>query len=235
MHVTETNLGYLLETPKLILLFGGVKANLTNLQASYPTVDFMRIKQTHGDGIIETPPLEKDFQVEADAHFTSKAQTAVCISTADCVPVFLYDSRREVVAGIHAGWRGVANQIIPKTVSKLLADGSLSKDLKIFVGPHIQRKNFEVSASVRDELLSSVDLSVDNLSQFPHETFMSALSVEKSLVDLNQIVHRQLQKNQITAENIFDLHLDTFSDVRFHSHRRDKERAGRQLSFICRR
>jgi copper oxidase (laccase) domain-containing protein len=42
----------------------------------------------------------------------------------------------------------------------------------------------------------------------------------------------QLQSCGIAFDNLYNLHIDTFTDPRFHSHRRDKEHAGRQLSFI---
>lgn len=229
MQPLETNLGYLIETPELLLLMGGVKANFINLQASYPQYEFLRVKQTHSDIVVESNDVKLDYQIEADAHFTSLIGTALCISTADCIPVFVFDSERKTIAGIHAGWRGVANQIVPKTLQRLFREGSLPENLKLFVGPHIQKNSFEVGASVRDELLQTVDLSVENAGA----SILTSLSEEKGLLDLNQILHLQLKRHHISEEQIFDFQLDTFIDPRFHSHRRDKERAGRQLSFIC--
>lgn len=228
LNAIETNLGFLIETPKLVVLFGGVKANLVNLQASFPQYEFVRVKQTHGDVVVKSDSLAMDYQVEADAHFTLKKNFGLCIATADCIPLFIYDSVREVIAGVHAGWRGVANRIVPKTISRLIQDGSSAENLQIFLGPHIQQKSFEVSIPVRDELLQS--------AQGTSEVgIVQALNEEKSLVDLNRIMRLQLQHSGVPLDHVFDLHLDTFSDLRFHSHRRDKEKAGRQLSFICRK
>jgi hypothetical protein len=56
----------------------------------------------------------------------------------------------------------------------------------------------------------------------------------KALVDLNQIMKEQLIQEGIPADHVYDLHLDTFTNPLFHSHRRDKEKAGRQVSFIYR-
>ncbi|NUN05058.1 MAG: laccase domain-containing protein, partial [Bdellovibrio sp.] len=41
------------------------------------------------------------------------------------------------------------------------------------------------------------------------------------------------QQNKIAADNVFDLHIDTVTSLDFHSYRRDKEKSGRQVSFIC--
>jgi YfiH family protein len=227
----ETNLGYLLETPELVVLFGGIKANLVNLQASFPSFGFVRVKQTHSDIVIETREVDDDYKTEGDAHVTDLSRAALCIATADCVPLFVFDQRRKTIAGVHAGWRGVANQIIPKTLQKMVAMGSAISDVQIFIGPHIQKKSFEVQNDVRDQLLSTVSLTKASAS----ETMVSALSEHKSLVDINLITHQQLHLAGVREENIFDLHLDTFSDPRFHSYRRDHAQAGRQLSFICRK
>ncbi|MFN9068966.1 MAG: laccase domain-containing protein, partial [Bdellovibrionales bacterium] len=54
------------------------------------------------------------------------------------------------------------------------------------------------------------------------------------LVDLNVLLLDQLVSLGIQADQIKWLNLDTKSDLRFHSHRRDRELSGRQISFIAR-
>ena len=59
----------------------------------------------------------------------------MCVSTADCVPVLLYDTRKKVVAAIHAGWRGTVARIVEKTVSVMRDQyGSQGKDLIACIG-----------------------------------------------------------------------------------------------------
>lgn len=229
MKITETNLGYLIETPKITALLGGVKSQIVNLKASFPDFKFIRVKQTHSDLVVHSKDASLDYQVEADSHFTELTKTALCISTADCIPVFFYDSKKEIIAGVHAGWRGVANQIVPKTFKRLLTAGCSAENIHAIIGPHIQMKSFEVSHSVRDEIFSSIDFGATTSDSIYHKN----ISAEKSLVDLNQVMRTQLQNCGVTFDNLYNLHIDTFVDPRFHSHRRDKENAGRQLSFIC--
>lgn len=229
MKITETNLGYLIETPKITVLLGGVKASLVNLKESFQEFQFIRVKQTHSDIVVHSKDVALDYQVEADAHFTELSKTALCISTADCIPVFLYDAKKEIIAGIHAGWRGVANQIVPKTFKRLQSVGSKAEDIHVIIGPHIQMPSFEVSNDVRDEILSSIDFAPSADDSIYHKN----LSAEKSLVDLNQVMRTQLQNCDVPFDNLYNLHIDTFVDPRFQSYRRDKEKSGRQLSFIC--
>lgn len=229
MKIDETNLGFLIETPKIKVLLGGQKSQILNLKASFPELDLIRVKQNHGDTIVNSSDSSLDYQIEADAHYTQKVKTGLCISTADCIPVFIYDSGTETIAAIHAGWRGVANQIVPKTLKKIFLLGAKAENIQIIIGPHIQRDSFEVDFPVRDQILSTIGFSATEAQSLYHKN----ISLLKSLVDLNQVMKTQLQNCAIAHENIFNLYIDTFVDLRFHSFRRDKENSGRQLSFIC--
>lgn len=228
MKINETNLGFLIETPKITALMGGQKAQILNLKPSFPDLNFIRIKQTHSDITIRSADPDLDYQIEGDAHYTEISKTALCISTADCIPVLVYDSGTDHIAAIHAGWRGVANQIVPKTLRVLQRLGSKPENLQIIIGPHIQMQSFEVDQDVQEQILTTIGFSATNAKSLYHQQ----ISEKKFLVDLNQVMKSQLQLCAVSHENIFDLHIDTFVDPRFHSFRRDKQQSGRQLSFI---
>jgi YfiH family protein len=230
MKVTETNLGFLIETEKFTALFGGQKAALGSLKTSFEEFNFIRVKQTHGDKSVLSADPTLDYQVEADAHFTKAPLTALCVSTADCMPILIYDPKMEFIAAIHAGWRGVVNRIVPKTIEHLKTLGCQPENLQILLGPHIQMNSFEVKYPVRDEILSSIHFVADH----PESLYHRNISGEKTLVNLNQVMKTQLQETGIQFDHLYNLYIDTFSDLRFHSFRREKEKAGRQLSFICR-
>lgn len=228
MNLIEHELGFVIETEKVLMLFGGVKANIHNINKAWPQYIFKRIKQTHSDICIETDLNTPDYSIEADAHFTQERGLGVCVSTADCVPLLVYDSLTESVMAIHAGWRGVANEITPKSLESLFIRGAQPNTLNVAIGPHIQKNSFEVGIDVRDQILATLhdsELAED-------KSFSTALSNEKSLVDINNVVKHQLQRQHIPADNIFDLHIDTTTNLQFHSYRRDKDQSGRQLSFI---
>lgn len=230
MKVTETNLGFLIESEKFTALLGSQKSLLGNLKVSFEDFTFIRIKQIHGDKSVLSNDPAMDYKVEADGHYTNSLRTALCISTADCMPVLIYDPKTDYVAAIHAGWRGIANRIVPKTLEQLQNLGGSPENMQVILGPHIQMNSFEVSHAIRDQILSSIGFSPDQQESPYHKN----LNTEKALVDLNQIMKTQLQECGVVFDNLNNLHLDTFSDLRFHSYRRDKEKAGRQLSFVCR-
>ncbi|HEY1079739.1 MAG TPA: peptidoglycan editing factor PgeF [Bdellovibrio sp.] len=229
MNIEQTPLGYELRTPHLTVLMGNINSQYDALKKHYSQFDFVRLKQIHSDAVVKSNDSSLDYQVLADAHYTSQSNLALCVITADCVPLFLFDPATKLIAGVHAGWRGVATRIIPKTIQALTNAGVKAENLQVLIGPHIQKNSFQVDVDVRDQIVSSLG----PLSASERSLIVQEQAEKKSLVDLNLIVKMQLTQNQVSAENVFDLHIDTVASLDFHSYRRDKEKSGRQVSFIC--
>ena len=83
-----------------------------------------------------------------DAIVTTRPNLAICIKTADCVPVFIVDRIKKIIAVVHAGWRGTALEITTKVV-RLLHEkyGSSPRDILAAIGPAIGQCCFEVDAA----------------------------------------------------------------------------------------
>lgn len=225
----ETPMGFWGSTDSYGFFFGKKPAQLQGLKTEFPRFQFSRIRQTHSDLISEAShgtPEDLSFEAlpEADAQISSCSGLALLIATADCTPVLIVDRRLRITASIHAGWRGVEQRIVPKTLTKMIQRGSKVADLTLAMGPHIGPASFEVENSVRDRLLQST-------SSKPSSALFQDLGSQKSLVDLRSLVHLQMDEFEISKSQRFDLNHDTKTDLRFHSHRRDREQAGRQLSF----
>ena len=54
-----------------------------------------------------------------DALMTNEAGVCIGVSTADCIPVLLYDPIRRASCAIHAGWRGTVQRIAEKAMRLL--------------------------------------------------------------------------------------------------------------------
>lgn len=229
LKLRKTKLGYEIITDHLVCLFGGTESLLPHLKNSYPDFEFIRVKQTHSDIIVQSSDISLDHQVIADSHYTNKKNTALCVATADCIPILVSHKESGYIAAIHAGWRGVANQILMKTIERLRQLGIRPETLEVFIGPHIQVESFQVEIDVRDQILASLR----SFGGLQLNDYYQELPSGKFLVDLNSITSTQLQNMGVVNENIINLHIDTVAELDFHSHRRDKEKAGRQLSFIC--
>lgn len=84
-----------------------------------------------------------------DALVTHLPGFCLCVSTADCIPVMLYDKKKQVVAAVHAGWRGTVGRIVEKTLRVMQNTyGTKGKDVVACIGPGISLESFEVGDEV---------------------------------------------------------------------------------------
>jgi len=80
---------------------------------------------------------------------TSESGVLLTIRIADCLPVLLVDTRRRVVAAVHAGWRGALARVIEKAVGDMRSVfGSDPLELIAALGPSIRSCCFEVGEEV---------------------------------------------------------------------------------------
>ena len=88
---------------------------------------------------------------DIDAVITNERQLCIGISTADCVPILLYDTTKQAIGAVHAGWRGTVGKIVCKTIQKMQEHyNSFPQDLKAIIGPSISKEAFEVGDEVYD-------------------------------------------------------------------------------------
>ncbi len=90
-----------------------------------------------------------------DAIMTDKVGVCIGVSTADCIPVLLYDKRHHAVGAIHAGWRGTVQRIVEKTIARMTAVyGTQPSELVAQIGPGIHLESFEVGDEVYEAFAS---------------------------------------------------------------------------------
>jgi YfiH family protein len=87
----------------------------------------------------------------ADGHVVIERGTAIAVSVADCVPVFLAHPSGSI-AILHSGWRGTAARIVEQGVAALTHRGFAAGELHMHLGPAICGKCYEVSPDVIREL-----------------------------------------------------------------------------------
>ena len=84
-----------------------------------------------------------------DALMTNEAGVCIGVSTADCIPVLLYDPIQRASCAIHAGWRGTVQRIVEKAVARMTeVFGSDPQNLIAQIGPGIHLESFEVGEEV---------------------------------------------------------------------------------------
>ncbi len=157
---------------------------------------------------------------EADALISNQIGLSMGVKTADCLPILLADSRTRAVAAVHAGWRGVVQQIVPAAIQAMGERfQTRPEDLVIAIGPGIGPCCFEVGPEV----------AVQFSPFFPERKDLAA----RAKVDLSAAVVRQLGQSGVEEGQIDASALCTCCDpALFHSYRRDREAAGRMMSVV---
>jgi len=178
------------------------------------------LDQMHQDQILllDKPIATLPSILEYDALITNSANAFLGILTADCLPIFVVDQKKKVIAAIHAGRQGTTLHITAKVLKKMKEEfGCSLKDFAITLGPSIGPCCYEI------------DQEVFHPEWEPYSTLRG---VRKWMVDLARVNIAQMKREGIEGEQIswIDLCTHCCSDL-FFSYRKEG-RTGRQLSFI---
>lgn len=218
------------------IFFGKKVDTLESFTKKFPSIPLFSVKQTHSDRCIIYQPELISNTIEADAIISSK-DMGLYVKTADCIPVLI--DGKNYHAAIHAGWRGVENNITTLTGLQLLDLGESVESAKVYIGPHISQSSFEINADVKDLLVTSFRKTAEIVkkshrvsSNFSEESFDNYYLEKngKYFFDLKRTLIFQLKS--LGFRKIYDHSVDTVTNLEYHSYRRDKDRAGRNLSFI---
>lgn len=91
-----------------------------------------------------------------DAVMTNELNVCIGVSTADCIPILLYDTKYHAAAAIHAGWRGTVKHIVQKTIKEMgIVYQTKPQELQVVIGPGISLQNFEVGDEVYEQFANA--------------------------------------------------------------------------------
>ena len=180
--------------------------------------------QTHGNKIIEITKNNYRRKIKSDAIVTRMKGFALGVVTADCVPVIIYDKKNNIIACVHAGWRGAISEIIEKTIRKIK---KINFNNKIFacIGPCIGKKSYEVDFIFYKKF---IEKSIRN------KVYFTKKNKTKKLFNLRKYVADKLLKLNVKIDHV---NYDTFSEKNnFFSFRRSQKLGendyGRCISVI---
>jgi YfiH family protein len=178
------------------------------------------LNQIHQDKILllRKPAVTLPSPMEYDALITNVPNIFLGILTADCLPIFIVDQKKRVIAAIHAGRQGTALHITTKVLKKMEEEfGCTSENLLIALGPSIGPCCYEID---------------EKAFRSEWEPFSTFVGDGKRMVDLAGINIAQMKETGIKEKQIFRIDLCTscYIDL-FFSYRKERQ-TGRQLSFI---
>ena len=107
---------------------------------------------TIDDSFLQLAGHERQQRLEGvDAIMTNIGGVCIGVSTADCIPVLLYDNVHHAVCAIHAGWRGTVARIVEKAIHAMMQTYATRPiDVVAQIGPGISLDSFEVGDEVYD-------------------------------------------------------------------------------------
>lgn len=179
--------------------------------------------QVHGDRVLDAPPDARDALAsvgEADALWTSQPGQAVGVRTADCVPLLLVDPDARQVAAVHSGWRGTDLRIAARAVERLVRGGARPERILAAIGPCIRGCCYEVSDDLADRFRRGFgEGAVIRGAGQPKLDLVAAIETTLRAAGVREI-DRVAPCTHCDGEAFF-------------SHRRDRGRTGRHLSFVA--
>ena len=176
------------------------------------------VHQIHSCLVVHVAGAGGDRIAEADALVSGRAGMLVGVRTADCVPVLLADTRTRAVSAVHAGWRGSAGGIVGAALQEMESRFcTRPADVVAAVGPSIGVCCYEVGPEVARQFGT----------WYPELEYATV----PSKIDLQAVNAHQLRAAGVT--DVWESGECTqCATARYFSYRREKEHAGRMVSYI---
>ena len=195
--------------------------------AGDPEARIIYAKETHSGTVVsvtDDPLTDRFDHVEErlitkdpggfDSIVTSTPGVMMCITTADCLPLFLYDPVSSTAAITHCGWRGIASAIITSTVNVMEEHHNAKRDhIMAAIGPCICGKCYEVGEELIDDFRFC--FTSDEI-----KSFFAPKGSGKYLLDIKSAAIIELKHAGIRSENITDTGVCTYESDEYVSYRR---------------
>lgn len=216
--------------PSIVHGFGvrgvGIDAWLTTLGLggmSLPKTSQVHGKEVHRLGKEMTTPTwrtkARGQVLKGDAFITDCPGIVCFVRTADCVPILIADVRGDVVAAVHAGWRGTSLDVVGEAIRAMGREfGTSPLDCAVAIGPHICGNCYEVG---RDVMGAIATQELDDI-----------WIVDGHRVDLGIANKLLIERAGVPPARISILPHCTSCDSSFASWRRDHNPRERQFNFI---
>ena len=182
-------------------------------------------RQTHTNCVAEISDIPENEIKETDALVTNKTGICLCVQTADCVPILLFDPINNVIAAVHAGWRGTVKKIVEIAVQKMVQKYKSSpENIVAAIGPSISADIYEVG----NEVVEEVKKSIPNAELLLHKN-----SSGKYHVNLWEANRQILLENGLLEKHIEILGECSFTQgSKYFSARKEGIDTGRMVSGI---
>jgi len=153
----------------------------------------------------------------ADGLVTTNSNILLTLKVADCVPVYLYEPRKNMIGLVHSGWRGTVGKIVPNAIQLMQKNGAETGEIRCFLGPAIGICCYEVGVEIAQKFDDEAKMKLED---------------RKWKVGLHDQISLQLASSGIPEENIQTSDMCTYESRDCHSYRRDGDNVGRMFAFM---
>lgn len=146
---------------------------------------------------LEEYKFEKFNKSEYDAYIYNEKDIATFVTTADCIPIIIYDPIKNAVANIHSGWKGTISKIYIEAIKEMkLKFNSKVSDLIVCLGPSIQKCCFSSEEESFKEKFTNVWGNEENYITYDEK------NKNKFYIDMPYLVKNDMLKLGVLEENI---------------------------------
>ena len=177
--------------------------NTDNMSPAIGSKPIVQMDQTHSS-TVNFIYGNKQIYKSTDALITSNKDIALQVKVADCMPIFIFDKKSSFFGAIHAGWRGLASGIIENSIELLKEKDFNLRNIKVFIGPSISKRNFEIQNDVMEYFDSKFSIVKDG----------------KIFLSLQEVAIDKFASYGIS--DILNTNECTYDNLNYHSYRRDK-------------
>ena len=191
-------------------------ANIAIDQISISTQRIILAEQVHSANVeIVTEENTNKPIPDIDGLITGQKNLFLCIKTADCIPIFIWDENQKVIAALHSGRAGTEHNIVGKAVEIMKNKFSCDpRNIRVELGPSICGKCYHVDQKTFND-------------------FINKTRIEQTQPNLNlkKVVISNLLEIGIRSDKIFDYQICTKENENYFSFREDLT-SERQISII---
>lgn len=186
--------------------------------------DTLTMKQVHSAKVEHVDNKENsEIPSECDAIFTTSKEKTLAVYTADCLPIAFFDKESDLHGVIHAGYKGLINEIVENTIQKIKEHSSSIENLIFYIGPSIGDCCYSVSEK-RAKLFTKKHPQACSVTKRKDTTYL----------DLKKYAKYVLQKNNIPTQNIIDEGICTCCSNEYFSYRKKEDRNKLNCTIIKR-
>lgn len=195
-------------------------------EIQFDTSKWVIPNQRHGRNVVKITRQDlgknvktiSDDLMDVDGLYTYERDILLAMNFADCTPLYLYSTKNDFIALLHAGWKGTKLNILNELLGKYRGP---IEDLRLIIGVAINKKSYEVDDNVVNDTWDIPKSAIERRG-------------DKYLFDLKEINRYQALKCGLNESQIHVTEYGT-EMKEFFSYRLEKGQTGRALAFIGRR